>query len=476
MAEYQHGFRCLKKTLDNNAISYVATGGYVKSIGGLSEKQPGYPLSGWLFKVNGSFPGTGADNMILQHGDRVEWVYTMNGGQDLGAAVGLSSENKDEAKMEQQNKEQVTALLGDALSKINSQKEGTLLLNAQNRMTDERAGLLQKELEANKVQISEEAQTQAKTIFDQEKEIILMLPEKALKNTLKISIQEKPNNDAIAAEGFKTVSALYDFGPDGTQFDQAVTIVIRFPVAAKMDINQLAPAYYDTGSKKWVTFPAVIDVEQGRAVFNTTHFSTYAVVEKQASVQNTPAQKKQSVESEPKSSIFADVGAKFAWAKQSIEKLAAMKILCGTDKGFEPARPISRAEMIAILFRAKFNEDYKDIPAEWQTGKVSLMNKARQKGLIAGYPDGSLRPDETINRFECACLLAGMVSRETSPKRLKETVFTDKDAIPAWAHAGVALAANQGLMQGYKDGSFGGDKKLTRAEAAVIIARMLESE
>ena len=42
------------------------------------------PLSGWMFRVNGEYPGKGCSNYILQDGDQVEWVYTCDLGRDVG--------------------------------------------------------------------------------------------------------------------------------------------------------------------------------------------------------------------------------------------------------------------------------------------------------------------------------------------------------------------------------------------------------
>ena len=45
--------------------------------------------------------------------------------------------------------------------------------------------------------------------------------------------------------------------------------------------------------------------------------------------------------------------------------------------------------------------------------------------------------------------------------------------MPAWAYAAVAQLAAAGLVQGYPDGTFRGDRAMTRDEMAVIVARVL---
>jgi len=60
-------------------------GMYVQSINGWGEFSDG-PLSGWMFRVNGNFPNFSASLYPLQDGDRVEWLFTRDLGNDIGAA------------------------------------------------------------------------------------------------------------------------------------------------------------------------------------------------------------------------------------------------------------------------------------------------------------------------------------------------------------------------------------------------------
>lgn len=74
----------LRTVLNDRGISYnISSDGYVSMIGGLAHKKVGYPLSGWLFKVNSVFSNAGTATCILRNGDEVEWVYTLDGGRDV---------------------------------------------------------------------------------------------------------------------------------------------------------------------------------------------------------------------------------------------------------------------------------------------------------------------------------------------------------------------------------------------------------
>jgi len=56
---------------------------YIEAINNIFEFDAG-PLSGWKYKVNGDFVGQGASAYILQDGDFIEWLYTVDLGRDLG--------------------------------------------------------------------------------------------------------------------------------------------------------------------------------------------------------------------------------------------------------------------------------------------------------------------------------------------------------------------------------------------------------
>ena len=56
---------------------------YVEAINNLFEFDGG-PLSGWMYRVNGWFPNFGASRYLLQPGDVIEWMYTVDLGRDVG--------------------------------------------------------------------------------------------------------------------------------------------------------------------------------------------------------------------------------------------------------------------------------------------------------------------------------------------------------------------------------------------------------
>lgn len=56
---------------------------YIEGIGNLYEFDCG-DGSGWMYRVNGSFPRFGCSQYVLCAGDTVEWLYTCDFGADIG--------------------------------------------------------------------------------------------------------------------------------------------------------------------------------------------------------------------------------------------------------------------------------------------------------------------------------------------------------------------------------------------------------
>ena len=82
---------------------------------------------------------------------------------------------------------------------------------------------------------------------------------------------------------------------------------------------------------------------------------------------------------------------------------------------FFPHRPITRAELTAVLFRhsgqsASGSVAFSDVsPKHWA---YSAIGAAQAQGWITGYPDGSFRPDQAVTRAEAVTIFNRYLDRE----------------------------------------------------------------
>ena len=145
------------------------------------------------------------------------------------------------------------------------------------------------------------------------------------------------------------------------------------------------------------------------------------------------------------------------------------------DGTVQPEGEITRAEACTIFFRlltdssrdyyfSKTN-DYTDVNrGDWFNNAISTLSNA---GIVTGYNDGTFRPNQPITRGEMAKIIANFANLNKGTKS-----FTDLSG--HWSKTYVELAAGNGWIAGYPDGSFRPDQKITRAETVTMINRVLE--
>ncbi len=148
-----------------------------------------------------------------------------------------------------------------------------------------------------------------------------------------------------------------------------------------------------------------------------------------------------------------------------------------SDGTVRPNGKITRAEVATIFFRlldddtrAKYwssKNDFSDVSADkWYNNAVSTLCNM---GVIGGYADGTFRPDAPISRAEFAKIAVSFTQNNGSAVY---NYFTDVKTTD-WFAPYVTAAKDAGLIEGYSDGSFKPESKITRAEACAIVNRTL---
>lgn len=102
------------------------------------------------------------------------------------------------------------------------------------------------------------------------------------------------------------------------------------------------------------------------------------------------------------------------------------------------------------------------------TGSV---NVAAEYGLVRGYPDGAFGPERPITRAEISALLVRLLGLEPSAPDAAGLPFDDRADVPAWAAGYVGVAFERNLVRGYPDRTFRPLGGATRAEAACLVER-----
>lgn len=99
---------------------------------------------------------------------------------------------------------------------------------------------------------------------------------------------------------------------------------------------------------------------------------------------------------------------------------------------------------------------------------IEDMATAVFSGLICGYDDGTIKPQDPIKRIEALVILNRALSH-TDLSNIYDTKFTD---IPDWASTQVNRLASAGIIQGYGDGRLGANDYLTLEQVNIICSRI----
>jgi len=112
-----------------------------------------------------------------------------------------------------------------------------------------------------------------------------------------------------------------------------------------------------------------------------------------------------------------------------------------------------------------------DIFGHWAEDRIiSLI----ENGSIAGYPDGSVKPNIDMTRAEVITALIKAIGLE--PAKNPKLKFADIKSIPDWAQGYIQVAVDNGIIQGYPDNTYKANNKVTRSEFLVMAMKAYKYE
>lgn len=270
---------------------------------------------------------------------------------------------------------------------------------------------------------------------------------------------------ALPSTALAAASDVYSFtfevdGKAATTFTKPVEI--RLPVTAS-GLDQELLSFTKIDGSNLISKGGKYDAAKKLFVVANKSFSTYAVLENKIS--------------------FNDIAGVKDWAGRQIAVAAAKGIIDGREEGaFVPAGNVTRAEFAKLIVKTfglestTAKEAFTDVNVgDWYQPYVAA---AAEAGLIDGRAEGIFAPNETITRAELATISSRALTKVKSYKAVEAVdtalaAFTDANEVNTSLKAGVAFAAEQALVVGQDAGKFNPNAATTRAEAAVVIYRLL---
>ena len=128
---------------------------------------------------------------------------------------------------------------------------------------------------------------------------------------------------------------------------------------------------------------------------------------------------------------------------------------------------LSSTMVLGMLVMGGSAAGYKDVDAS--NDHQEAIEVLQAVGIMTGDENGNFNPDKTVTRNEMAVIMAHLLNldydyyRGTNP-------FTD---VPEWAAPYVAACAAEGVVAGIGNGQYGGDNKVTAAQASLMIMKAL---
>lgn len=168
------------------------------------------------------------------------------------------------------------------------------------------------------------------------------------------------------------------------------------------------------------------------------------------------------------------------WSSDSVAKATKLGIVSGYENGmFRPNAQVTRAEFTAMIARAFGIEPasasaaaFGDARSNWAAGYIGALSNL---GVVAGYSDGSFKPNAKISRAEMAVIISRVINLSQLSGTSTPASFSDVSGTH-WAANVISQASSAGLLNGTSASSFAPNKNASRAEAITLIIRTLESD
>ncbi|MHC5718985.1 MAG: S-layer homology domain-containing protein, partial [Nostoc sp.] len=110
---------------------------------------------------------------------------------------------------------------------------------------------------------------------------------------------------------------------------------------------------------------------------------------------------------------------------------------------------------------------FKDVPANyWAKNYIQAL---ASQNIIAGFPDGSFKPNEPVTRAQ----FAAIVTKALTPPAKRPAIKFKDVASNFWAYAAIQSAYQSQFVSGYPDGTFKPQQQIQRVQALVALANGL---
>lgn len=508
-----------KSVLSSEGIDYTIRSGYVAGIDDQNEFDKGSE-SGWVFSINGGFPSVGAGSVNVRSGDYIEWLYTTNLGKDVGniftdpkkdvidnALALLDDKTAGEKEITKMIKD-IADYIVDSVENIKSKDDlktvlkdfkdiNTIFLKASKRLETEDGfnnaavnSLNMGEIAAKLLNHAEDEATinQIFTIVKESTGITLALVNKMSNQSRIEKIVDDMLNSSIEFN-----KKLFAKQPDSNiKSEQRFFVII--PQDDKDSVEISLPAILlSRGLEKGITkldlSSEILNTGIPLDALNETQKKQgFKLSAKKADRSVLPKTVQDQI---PDGSIIIDIteGSKQEFNKPieagipftgTYNSEEAVTVFLLDDNGktqplggiYDPTVKKVRffTAHFSKYFAKEFTVDFMDIGNHWAKKEIGIL---AGKGIIKGKKDRLFEPDVNITRAEFTALITRLLGYgENDQYTIPFTDVTKND----WYYNQIAIAYNNGLVNGKSIKEFEPNGNITRQEMIKIISNILENK
>ncbi len=151
-----------------------------------------------------------------------------------------------------------------------------------------------------------------------------------------------------------------------------------------------------------------------------------------------------------------------------------IRYMAGHASGlFGPEGDLTRAQCAQIFYNLLLDKDaaqpvsFPDVPEDkWYARAIETL---AGMDVLRGYNDGTFQPEKSITRAEFTAIAMRFGELDKSGENPFPDVTEDR-----WYYSDVVGSAKYGWIQGYTDGTFRPEEKISRTEVTYIVNRMLK--
>ena len=165
------------------------------------------------------------------------------------------------------------------------------------------------------------------------------------------------------------------------------------------------------------------------------------------------------------------------WAEQKINKILDENVAEGYEDGtFRPSREITRAEfvkMVNLFFRLDKDASIYFKDIKKDSWYFDYIETAVSIGYIDGYEDGTFRPNDKLTMQEAVKIVIDLISKIDNDID-KIFDFRDGKDVSNWARPYFEGALENKIVQGYEIKTIEPKDNITRAEAVKILVEITD--